>query len=85
MTDPKTDWSARAPSITLLLALLGILWGAAQSFRQLEEHNRRIAAIESTMSADTYLRQQNAERLARIEESLAYLVRDNERQKRDRQ
>lgn len=78
MTQPagSGSWRDHVPALALILSVAGLLWGAAQAFGQLDDHNRRIVMLEAESKADKELARANAERLARIEANLEYIVRE---------
>lgn len=70
----NSAWRTIAQGVSPLIAALGLLWGAAQFYAQGQDHERRLVELETHDKAAAMMDRANAERLARIEEKLAYLV-----------
>lgn len=72
----ERSWRDYIPAAALAFSVAGLLWASAQAFGQLEEHGRRLAALEVESKEEKALQRQNAERLARIEANIEYIARN---------
>lgn len=70
------NWRDVVQALGPVLAILGILWAGAQAYQRLQDHDRRIVLLEQTDRDSKTLERTNAERLARIEANLEYLVQE---------
>jgi|GEM_PF-4514287 len=75
----QRTWHDYMPVLAILLSVAGLLWAAAQAAGQLDDHTRRIVLLETGAMAMRDMDRVNAERLARIEENIEYLVAEQRR------
>lgn len=77
MTQPQQQsWRDLIQAAGPVLAIAGILWAGAQGYQKLDDLGRRVDELEQTDRETKALDRANAERLARIEANLDYLVQE---------